>query len=192
MPRIPVIKQSETKRNTMNYKDIPADKTLTSKHYKDAIDSQNAVNLTGITRSVVQIMDDIWKEASAQNKGTDFVNRHPIVRLFAEQILFLSGGGCSSDASQYGEANVFCKTRYEDLRQKEKALVDENAREIYAVKDNGVIRFYDSKDGSRHHIVSTLDIDVFPNTMTEKIAELEAMLKCTVTNFSKEYGSFYF
>jgi hypothetical protein len=35
-------------------------------------------------------MELIWEEAREQGQGTDYVNSHPIVRLYVEQMSFLS------------------------------------------------------------------------------------------------------
>lgn len=64
-----------------------------TKHYQTALDVQNACNLSGIVHSLSRMMDEIWTEARENGKGTDYVNTHPICRLFAEQIIFLTGGG---------------------------------------------------------------------------------------------------
>jgi len=65
----------------------------TAADYQRAIDSQSACNLSGIVKSLARDLDKIWEEARALNKGTNYVNTHPICRLYAEQIMFLSCGG---------------------------------------------------------------------------------------------------
>jgi hypothetical protein len=57
--------------------------------YKQALLSQGAVNLLGLVSSFKECLDEIWNEAKAKGEGTDYVNNHPVVRLFAEQIAYL-------------------------------------------------------------------------------------------------------
>jgi len=84
---------------------------LTKKDYQTAIDIQSASNLSGVVNSLNQIMPRIWKEARSQLKGTDWVNQHPICRLFAEQIYHLSGAGIPSNAQSYEAAYSYCENK---------------------------------------------------------------------------------
>ena len=70
---------------------------LTPHDYEFAIFAQSACNLSGIVHSFSEVMHKIWNEAHAQGHGTDWVNRHPIARLYAEQITHLTGAGISSN-----------------------------------------------------------------------------------------------
>lgn len=81
-------------------KEIDPDSFLTKSDYQFAMDSQCACNLSGIVHSLSAITNKIWEEARRLEKGTDWVNSHPICRLFAEQILYLSGL-----SREYGEAH---------------------------------------------------------------------------------------
>lgn len=51
-----------------------------------AIDSQSACN----TQALVKSLDRIFDTLKHETKGTTQLNSHPIVRLFAEQIMFLA------------------------------------------------------------------------------------------------------
>jgi hypothetical protein len=75
-----------------------------------AIDVQNASNLSGIVIAFAAITDTLWDEARRQEppKGTDFINKHPISRLFAEQIAHLTGAG-SCDGNSYRDAYAECE-----------------------------------------------------------------------------------
>jgi len=64
--------------------------------YEMALLSQGACNLSGLAYSLAEAMELIWLEAREQGKGTDYVNNHPIVRLYMEQMSFL----CQADYSQ--------------------------------------------------------------------------------------------
>lgn len=62
-------------------------------------------NITGLVRSLAEILSKIWEEAKAQGRGTDYVNQHPITRLFAEQIYYLA------EPRDYYEAIEYCKRK---------------------------------------------------------------------------------
>lgn len=55
-----------------------------------ALLSQDACNASGIIKSLAEIVDAVWDEAKMLGQGTDFVNSHPVIRLLAEQIMWLS------------------------------------------------------------------------------------------------------
>ena len=78
---------------------------LTNKDYDEALLSQSACNISGIVFSFSTVLDKIWKEAREFGKGTDWVNNHPICRLYAEQISHLSRG------RDYTDAYAFCDKR---------------------------------------------------------------------------------
>jgi hypothetical protein len=85
---------------------------LTKSDYQAALDVQSAVNLSGVVFKFADIMKRICVEAypedlGAPNKGTEWKNHHPIVRLFAETIINKSGGGTGTFRS-YSEASDFC------------------------------------------------------------------------------------
>ena len=64
--------------------------------YEMALFSQGACNLSGLAYSLAEAMELIWLEAREQGQGTDYVNNHPIVRLYMEQMSFL----CQADYSK--------------------------------------------------------------------------------------------
>ena len=63
--------------------------------YEMALLSQSACNLSGLVHSLAYAVELIWQEANEQGQGTDYVNNHPIVRLYVEQMSFL----CRADYS---------------------------------------------------------------------------------------------
>ena len=71
---------------------------LTAQDFQFALDSQSACNLSGIVHQFSRVMDKLWNEAREGNHGTDWVNQHPISRLYAEQIFFLASGKDYSEA----------------------------------------------------------------------------------------------
>lgn len=79
--------------------------------YEMALFSQSACNLSGIAHSLADFTEAIWNEARANGRGTDYVNTHPICRLFAEQIIFLSGGVAAHNTDTWQDAHALCKYR---------------------------------------------------------------------------------
>ena len=58
---------------------------------KLAMEVQDACNLSGVVRSFAQITETLWAEARKQGHGTDWVNQHPISKLFADKLASLAG-----------------------------------------------------------------------------------------------------
>ncbi len=79
---------------------------LTKDDYQNALWSQDACNLSGIVRSFHLMLERVWEEARAKGEGTDYVNSHPVSRLFAEQIMHLSKGCDYSDAYAYVRSHL--------------------------------------------------------------------------------------
>ncbi|MDH4258606.1 MAG: hypothetical protein OEV50_07305 [Candidatus Aminicenantes bacterium] len=70
------------------------------KEYEMALLSQSACNLSGLVHHLSTAMELIWEEARGQGQGTGYVNNHPIVRLYIEQMSFL----CRADYSKSYQA----------------------------------------------------------------------------------------
>jgi hypothetical protein len=66
------------------------------REYEMALLSQGACNLSGLVHSLAEAMELIWEEAREQGQGTDYVNDHPIVCLYVEQMSFLCRGDYSA------------------------------------------------------------------------------------------------
>lgn len=59
-----------------------------------AIDVQDACNLSGVLAAFKDIVHDtLWPEARRLNKGTDWVNQHPICTLFIDKLADLNCPG---------------------------------------------------------------------------------------------------
>ncbi len=82
---------------------------LVKKDFADAIMSQDACNLSGIVHKFSTVMSRIWMEARERGKGTDWVNNHPICRLYAEQVAHLSGAGIPSNGQSWDKAWNECE-----------------------------------------------------------------------------------
>lgn len=85
---------------------------LTADDYRQAIQAQDACNLSGIVHSWSKMMDKIWEEARALKEGTQWVNRHPINVMFSSKVASLTG---SEDFSQFSVAYDICTQRSEQL-----------------------------------------------------------------------------
>ena len=83
---------------------------LRRQDYQRAMDVQCACNLSGVVKSFSDVMARIWAEARSNPAagGTDWVNKHPIARLYAEQVSNLSGAGMG-DHDSYGVAYKACE-----------------------------------------------------------------------------------
>jgi hypothetical protein len=73
-----------------------------------ALEIQNAVNLSGVVRSLYETVDVLWAEARKQGKGTGYVNAHPIVTLFLAKLVSLNSSDCfcSACVAKYGHATA--------------------------------------------------------------------------------------
>lgn len=60
---------------------------LSANDYQKAMDSQMACNLMALVNSLAEVLPRIKEESDGV---TDMINTHPIVRMYAEQIMFLS------------------------------------------------------------------------------------------------------
>jgi len=77
---------------------------LTSKDdYEEALSSQTACNLGALVHSFDRVITKLQFEARIFGHGTDWINQHPITRLYAEQIMFLSSKRDYSEAASYCE-----------------------------------------------------------------------------------------
>lgn len=84
---------------------------ITKEDYQRAVDSQCACNLGALLNTLAHgteerpsLISKIWAEVREGNcNSTDTVNQHPIIRLYAEQIMFLSSKRGYSEARDYCE-----------------------------------------------------------------------------------------
>lgn len=64
---------------------------MKSNIYRDAIEVQNASNLSEVLKSWARAIDTIWEEIHAAKGGTDTFNNHPVNVLFASKVNSLTG-----------------------------------------------------------------------------------------------------
>ena len=81
--------------------------------YRNALDVQTASNLSGVILQFARDMERINAEVRANGGGTEHVNRHPVCRLYAEQIAWLSGTGRCDSHATYVRAHDACQRKVE-------------------------------------------------------------------------------
>jgi hypothetical protein len=71
-----------------------------------AIDVQDASNLSGVVHSMGLAVSAVWDEARKQGKGTEFVNKNPIMYLYIDKLASLNGTQClcADNLRNYGKA----------------------------------------------------------------------------------------
>lgn len=88
--------------------------------YRMALMSQSAPNFQALIRALPKIMDEINAEYKAANPDskmlsapTDYSTHHPVVRLFMEQLSFLSGLSLAemSTGTDYRAASDICEAK---------------------------------------------------------------------------------
>ena len=85
--------------------------------YRNALDVQSASNLSGVVLQFARDMKRINEETRAGGGGTEQANRHPVCRLYAEQIAWLTGGGGCADTATYRQAHDACRSKVEKEEQ---------------------------------------------------------------------------
>ena len=79
--------------------------------------SQTACNLSGIVHSLSNMMTALWQAEEAKTGGTEWVNKHPAVRLFLEQLAFLNGQSIASGMGiDYYDASTVMRAALEALQ----------------------------------------------------------------------------
>lgn len=92
--------------------------------YRNALDVQEASNLSGVVHQFSRDMRVVCEEVRSNGGGTDQINHHPVCRLYAEQVAWLSGAGSCANHSSYLRAHDECKKRAEDPQAEEEAKPD--------------------------------------------------------------------
>ena len=81
--------------------------------YQNALNVQSASNLSGVVLQFARDMKRINEKVRAAGGGTEQVNKHPVCRLYAEQIAWLTGAG-SGDTETYRQAHDACRRKAEE------------------------------------------------------------------------------
>ena len=82
--------------------------------YQNALDAQSASNLSGVVLQFARDMRRINEEVRAGGGGTEQVNTHPVCRLYAEQIAWLTGAGSCPSNATYIRAHDACQRKVEE------------------------------------------------------------------------------
>ena len=78
---------------------------------KDALSVQDACNLYGVIHAFLNVMDVLWNEAHRFGKSTDWVNQHPVAKMFANKVVHLTKIGddvmlnCMHDCEELEKGN---------------------------------------------------------------------------------------
>lgn len=75
--------------------------------YQQALDMQAATDLSVVVAHFATAMTEIVEQA----QGPKVINRHPVCRLYAEQIAWLTGAGSCPNHRSYLRARAECERR---------------------------------------------------------------------------------
>ena len=64
---------------------------VSKERWQEALDIQNACNLSGLVRSLYVTVGAVRDEANELGEGSDYVATHPIVRLWLDKLCDLAG-----------------------------------------------------------------------------------------------------
>lgn len=78
--------------------------------YREALDMQAATDLSVVVAHFAAAMVEIVGQA----QGPKAINRHPVCRLYAEHIAWLSGAGSCSSHKSYLRARAVCERKAKD------------------------------------------------------------------------------
>jgi len=82
---------------------------IDKKLYQKWWNAMDACNSSGLIKDFAVDIDEIWKEAWELGKGTDYVNSHPLIIIFADKLLQLAGVPTYLDEVQLAYAIVKAK-----------------------------------------------------------------------------------
>ena len=87
---------------------VNAVRNPSSNVYRDALDSQAACNLGALVHGFDRVITALQIEQRTNQQGSRWLNHHPAVLLFVEQLHFLAGEG---NTTAYHAAYAECETR---------------------------------------------------------------------------------
>jgi len=88
-----------------------------SNPYQNALDVQDACNLSGVVHSLSRDVTKIWKEVRENGGSTEEVNTHPVVKLYLSKLCSLAG--YSDSASEFLDAHDICEERAATAQEKQ-------------------------------------------------------------------------
>lgn len=87
--------------------------SLRAADYQTALDAQNAVNASGLLRTMSRVVPRIWADVKANGGGTQQVNQHPIMVLYTTTLMSLAGLGIA-DSDVYERALKVAEEKAKD------------------------------------------------------------------------------
>lgn len=96
---------------------------LTLEDYENALCAQDACNLSGVVHEFSRLCGKLWQTEEAEQLGTAWVNKHPLVKLYAMKIFDLAvGENVDFDAQleEHYRAYRWCKEQVNRLIEVEK------------------------------------------------------------------------
>ena len=93
---------------------------LPQKRWQEALDVQDACNLSGVLKSFAHMIDDVWAEAREVGQATEYFNQHPIVRLWIDKLCHLA----RIQVWQGAEAERHIWAAYDEAHAHIKATID--------------------------------------------------------------------
>lgn len=75
----------------------------------DALYMQNAYDLNDVVKSFADATTVLWAEAWMRGEGAEWVNTHPVSRLYTFQLMTLSGIAYTTADPMYADAYNACR-----------------------------------------------------------------------------------
>lgn len=92
---------------------------LTLQDYKKAIYALDACNASGVAHDLAQLFTKLWDTPEARQLGTEWVTKHPLVKLYVLKLFDLvigEGKDFNAQFEEFSRAYQFCK---EQLKKEE-------------------------------------------------------------------------
>ncbi len=95
---------------------------IDKKVWQQALDVQDACNLSGVVYGMKQMMDAVCAEAQELGQGTDYRNTHPLVMLWLDKLCHLAGIQACQGASAQERIDVAFDEAYRQTRETEQVM----------------------------------------------------------------------
>jgi hypothetical protein len=82
--------------------------------YQRALDAQYACNAGAILKTLANDLDEIWDEARRMGHGTEYVAKHPVVKMYLHQAAHLAGVNADLLGDDWHKMNKICEARAKD------------------------------------------------------------------------------
>jgi hypothetical protein len=100
-------------RDTQMWPKFDVDKLDKRNPYYDAVAivDPGASNPSGVIRSMNRALDIVWWESREKGDGTDYLRKHPALRLMAYQLAYLLGLDPNMPLGEYDAALTECREK---------------------------------------------------------------------------------